>query len=155
GQWWRLFTAVWLHADLAHLLANATIGFLLLGLAMGRYGTGTGLLASYLCGPGGNIAAWLAASWLHRNLGAFRMVMGCLGLLAAQSPALLRRGGKSVRLLAAGLVGGLMLFIFLGLTPGSDIVAHFGGFVSGLLLGSLLLAFPALSEKPLLNFFNG
>src|SRR5512137_3026328 len=27
GEWWRAFTAVLLHADLAHLLANTTIGF--------------------------------------------------------------------------------------------------------------------------------
>jgi membrane associated rhomboid family serine protease len=48
GQWWRLFTAIWLHGDLAHLATNAAIGLVLLGLAMGRYGTGAGLLAAYL-----------------------------------------------------------------------------------------------------------
>src|SRR5579883_1758017 len=53
GQWWRLFTAIWLHADLAHLASNCTFGLLLLGLAMGRYGTGVGLLAAYLSGVGG------------------------------------------------------------------------------------------------------
>src|SRR5215831_15871280 len=40
GQWWRLFTAMWLHADLAHLATNLSIGVLLLGLALGRFGTG-------------------------------------------------------------------------------------------------------------------
>src|SRR4051794_12798011 len=34
GQWWRLFTAVWLHADIAHLAGNAALGVVLLGLAM-------------------------------------------------------------------------------------------------------------------------
>ena len=34
GQWWRLFTAIWLHGDVAHLAANATIGVVLLGMAM-------------------------------------------------------------------------------------------------------------------------
>ena len=29
-----------------------------------------------------------------------------------------------------------MLFVLLGLEPGTDVVAHFGGFVSGLILGS-------------------
>src|ERR1043166_5703107 len=34
GEWWRLFTAALLHADLAHLAMNAVFGFVLLGLAM-------------------------------------------------------------------------------------------------------------------------
>src|SRR6185295_12954055 len=50
GQWWRIFTAITLHADLAHLATNVTTGFLLLGLTMGRYGTGVGLLAALLAG---------------------------------------------------------------------------------------------------------
>src|ERR1019366_137850 len=47
GEWWRLFTAVWLHADPAHLALNAVFGLVLLGLAMGAYGAGVGLLAAY------------------------------------------------------------------------------------------------------------
>ncbi|HWH68126.1 MAG TPA: rhomboid family intramembrane serine protease, partial [Candidatus Sulfotelmatobacter sp.] len=82
GQWWRLFTAIWLHADVAHLAANATLGFVLLGLAMGRYGTGIGLLAAYLGGAGGNLLAWWLSAGPHRSLGASGMVMASLGLLA-------------------------------------------------------------------------
>ena len=85
GQWWRLLTAIWLHADLGHLAANATLGFVLLGLAMGRYGTGVGLLAACLAGVGGNLGCWLLALGGHRSLGASGMIMGALGLLAAQS----------------------------------------------------------------------
>src|SRR5207245_4806111 len=48
GQWWRLFTAMWLHGDISHLAANATIGGVLLGLAMARFVTGSGLPAAYL-----------------------------------------------------------------------------------------------------------
>src|SRR5574340_1395553 len=76
GQWWRLFTAMWLHADPAHLATNATIGLVLLGLAMGRYGTGVGLLVAYLAGAGGNLIAWLASLQPHRSLGASGLVMG-------------------------------------------------------------------------------
>ena len=50
GEWWRLFTATLLHADLGHLATNAVFGFLLVGLAMGQCGTGVGLLAAYLAG---------------------------------------------------------------------------------------------------------
>ena len=31
GQWWRVVTAICLHADLAHLAGNAVLGTLLLG----------------------------------------------------------------------------------------------------------------------------
>src|SRR5689334_1467701 len=32
GQWWRVFTAMWLHNDAAHLASNVVFGFVLLGL---------------------------------------------------------------------------------------------------------------------------
>ncbi|HTG42933.1 MAG TPA: rhomboid family intramembrane serine protease, partial [Verrucomicrobiae bacterium] len=54
GAWWRLFTPVLLHADLAHLMANATFGVVFLGFAMARFGPGLALLAAYLAGVIGN-----------------------------------------------------------------------------------------------------
>jgi membrane associated rhomboid family serine protease len=151
GQWWRLFTAMWLHADLGHLAANAVFGSILLGLAMGRFGTGTGLLAAYLAGAGGNIAAWLFSLEQHRNLGASGMVMGCLGLLAAQSLSLWRSHPSARKFLISSIGAGVMIFILLGLTPGTDVMAHLGGFVSGLIFGWLLLSIPSISRKPIFN----
>src|SRR4051812_22146807 len=85
GQWWRIFTAIWLHADIGHLAANAALGFLLLGLTMGRFGTAIGLLASYLAGAIANAAECLLHDESRHSLGASGMVMACLGLLATQS----------------------------------------------------------------------
>ncbi len=155
GQWWRLFTAIWLHADLAHLGSNATLGFVLLGLAMGRYGTGAGLLAAYLAGAGGNIAACLVASTQHRSLGASGMVMGALGLLAVQSFQLWRQTPAAAKYIVSGFFGGVMLFVLLGLAPGTDVMAHFGGFVSGLLLGTALLLLPGITRKTTANLLCG
>jgi rhomboid protease GluP len=154
GQWWRLFTAIWLHADLAHLAGNATFGFLLLGLAMGRYGTGIGLLAAYFAGVGGNLAAFLLSA-KHLSLGASGMVMGGLGLLAIQSPSLWRQSPRGARYLLSGICGGIMLFVLLGLTPGTDVLAHFSGFASGLLIGGLLSLFPGLTRRPVPNLICG
>ena len=89
GEWWRLFTAAWLHADVGHLATNLVFGFLLIGLVMGRYGPGVGLLAAYLAGVGGNLAAWWVYGANHRGLGASGVVMGALGLLVVQSVSLL------------------------------------------------------------------
>jgi len=59
-------------------MANAGFGLVLLGLAMGVYGTGVGLLAALLAGAGGNAAAWLIDPG-HRSLGASGMVDGLPG----------------------------------------------------------------------------
>jgi len=155
GQWWRLFTAIWLHADAAHLAANASIGFVLLGLAMGRYGTGLGLLAAYLAGLGGNLVAWLTAFGPRHSLGASGLVMGALGLLAVQSWPVWSRSPHTARFFVGSVAAGAMLFALLGLTPGTDIVAHAGGFASGLLLGSLLNLAPGLALRPTVNFIAG
>ena len=155
GQWWRLFTAVWLHADLGHLATNATLGLVLLGLAMGRYGTGVGLLAAYLTGAGGNVAAWLLSSGPHLSLGASGMVLGCLGLLAVQSFSLWRQTPHAGKYIVSGIVGGVMLFVLLGLTPGTDVLAHAGGFASGLLLGALLTLIPGTAQSPRINSLSG
>lgn len=152
GQWWRLFTATWLHADIAHLATNMVFGFLFLGLVMGRYGPGVGLLAAYLAGVGGNLVAWRIYGENYHSLGASGVVTGALGLLAVQSVALLRRPNViTFRLFTAGLIGAVLLFVFLGVSPESDVVAHFGGFITGLLLGLPLAFAPRLVHRPWLN----
>jgi membrane associated rhomboid family serine protease len=155
GQWWRLLTAIWLHADLAHLAGNVTFGIVLLGLAMARYGTGVTLLASSLGGVGGNLAALILSTHPHHSLGASGMVMGCLGLLAVDSFHLWRRIPRATNYVATRLAGGLMLFILLGVAPGTDILAHLGGFISGILLGSLASLVPKLVQKPGINLASG
>ena len=156
GEWWRLFTAVWLHADLSHLAMNVVFGFLFLGLVMGRYGPGVGLLAAYLAGVGGNVIAWLVYDESHRGLGSSGVVMGALGLLTIQSVALLkRRNPNTFRLFASGSLAGVLLFVLLGVSPEADVVAHLGGFITGLLLGSLLALAPRLTLRPLVNLSAG
>ena len=155
GQWWRLFTAIWLHADLGHLASNAMFGFLLMGFAMGRCGTGVGLLAAYLAGAGGNALSWACASQPRFGLGASGMVMGCLGLLAVQSVSFWRKGPGPARALLTGLAGGGLLFVLLGLTPGTDVLAHFGGFASGLVFGILMAHGLPVLRKPVANLLCG
>ena len=144
GQWWRIFTSMMLHADIAHLAANLSIGVVLLGLAMGRYGTGVGLLAAYLAGAAGNLASLWLNSRPFYGLGASGMVMGALGLLATQSLAAGKHDHRPMKYLLGGVAAGIMLFILFGLSPspGTDIVAHIGGFFTGLLLGTGLAFTP-------------
>lgn len=142
GQWWRIFTAILLHADVSHLVSNVALGIVLLGLAMGRYGSGLGLLAAYLAGAAGNVAGLLIYPPAHLGLGASGMVMGALGLLAAQSLNLLAHGPVARKFVLRAIFAGIMLFALFGLSPETDVVAHFTGFVTGLALGGLLVVLP-------------
>jgi len=155
GEWWRLFTAILLHNDLAHLATNLVFGLVLLGLAMGRFGTGVGLLAAYLAGAGGNLATWLVYPASHKGLGASGMIMGALGLLAAQTFTTWPTTRRAAKPILIGLLGGVMLFALLGLSPGTDVIAHAGGFVWGIVAGFSLAWFPGLGRNGRANLLAG
>jgi len=122
---------------------------------MGRYGTGAALLAAYLAGIAGNVATGLIFTDDRAGLGASGMVMGSLGLVAAQSISLWQENPRSVKYIVSGIAGGIMLFALLGLTPGTNIVAHLGGFIVGLVLGALLTRIPATARNWKLNLALG
>ena len=138
GEWWRLLTAVTLHADLGHLAANLVTGFLLLGLTMGAFGPGLGLTTSLLAGVIGNLAGLAVYPDRYHGLGASGMIMGCLGVLSAQSVALLRHGLSHRQLAGRGVLAGCLLLVLLGFSPeeNTDIVAHVAGFLAGGVLGA-------------------
>jgi rhomboid protease GluP len=144
-EWWRLFTAVTLHADIAHLAANVTTGVVFTGLAMGCMGAGNALLLSFVSGVLGNVVSALLHENPFQSLGASGMVMGSLGLLTAQS-LITARHERPKLLLGRGAVAGCLLVVMLGLSPQSDVLAHVGGFVAGVALGV-----PAMRVGPKLH----
>ena len=85
GEWWRIFTAIMLHADAGHLISNLSIGVILFGFVMGRFGRGTGLLATLLAGAAGNALSLVLNSKPFYGLGASGMIMAALGMLSAQT----------------------------------------------------------------------
>jgi membrane associated rhomboid family serine protease len=144
GEWWRLATAITLHGDIAHLVANVTSGLLLLGLAMGAYGPGVAALGSLLAGMGGNLVGLFLYPKDHLGLGASGMVMGALGMLAAQWLALLRHGLTPRQFAVRGVFSGCLLLVLLGFSPREnvDVLAHVAGFASGLSIGGSLAFLP-------------
>lgn len=149
GEWWRLFTAVWLHADVGHLATNITTGLVFLGFAMARYGAWTALLFSFLAGVLGNVAGFELHSRPNWALGSSGWVMGALGLVAAQSVGLWRESQRAGRYILGGVAAGGFLFLLVGTNPASDLVAHTVGFVVGCLFGGgLSLLSVAMLESP-------
>ncbi|MCP5517384.1 MAG: rhomboid family intramembrane serine protease [Verrucomicrobiales bacterium] len=142
GEWWRLFTATTLHADLGHLSSNVATGFVVLGLAMGRYGVGWALLAATFAGAFGNWLGLVMRQTPYIGLGASGVVMGALGLLTVYSFSLFRGVPGAKRQIIAGAAGGVILFALLGLSPNSDVLAHAGGFAGGVAFGLVFAWLP-------------
>ena len=152
GEWYRLFTPIVLHSDLAHLFANVAFGAIFLGLAMARYGWGITLLATFAAGVFGNIFGYALTEEPYRGLGASGMMMGALGLLCIHSFGLWRKSPKAARYILSGVIAGFLLFVLFGFSPGSDILAHFGGFLAGLVFGAMLAFAPEKKlHQPRLN----
>ena len=133
GEFYRAVTALTLHLDVGHLLAN--LGF----------GTVFGLLAGQILGPGIAWASILAAATaanllnsfiqpeMHASVGASTAVFATLGMLAGfewrqRSNAPERRAQRW-----APLVAGVFLLAFTG-TGGehTDVLAHLTGFAMGI-----------------------
>lgn len=137
GEYWRLFTSIFIHSGLMHLFMN------LFGLGLGASWlegilSRIQLLISFIvCG----ILASITSIVWHENtvsVGASGAIFGLYGLILAFTvfkiyPTYMR--GMTWMLL--GLYAGIsLLFGFLG---GIDNAAHFGGLTSGFILGGILI----------------
>ncbi|MBC7963685.1 MAG: rhomboid family intramembrane serine protease, partial [Steroidobacteraceae bacterium] len=134
GQWWRLVTALTLHADLTHLLSNLTIGGVFIILLCRELGSGLAWSLLLASGILGNLLnAWIQSP-AHRSVGASTAVFGAVGLLAAIS--MVRYRHRLQRRWFVPVAAGLALLALLG-TEGkqTDLGAHLFGFGSGTLLG--------------------
>ncbi len=154
GEWWRCFTALFLHGDLGHLAANLGFGLLFIAFLLPQLGVGLTWLSIVLAGALGNfINAWGYRGEVHRSIGASTAVFAALGLLVAGElyyrwalPATRTR-----RHLLAPLGGGLALLAYLGVGEQHeqiDFMAHCWGFVAGVLLGLPVAAVSARARLP-------
>ncbi len=151
GESWRVVTALTLHADLAHVAANAVMGALLVNAVCGALGNGVGLAAVLLAGIGGNWVNALVHASFHSSVGASTAVFAALGLLCGPALSRRRRRGERGPRLLVPLGAGLGLIAMLGVGGvQTDIWAHLFGFAVGVFLG-LPLAFtdPRMPGPPL------
>ena len=86
-----------------------------------------------------NFANWLFQPDRH-SLGASTVVMGCIGLLALTPRANTPTDLHPWRGIFGGIAGAAMLFMLHGLDPRTDVLAHAGGFITGLGLAVALRA---------------
>jgi membrane associated rhomboid family serine protease len=132
GEWWRLFTAMFLHVGLLHIGANM-YGMYLLGRATEEVLSWPRLVLIYaMSGLGGGLASLWADPGLA--VGASGAIMG---LLAALTVIVFVRRHQFHPVARRVLLGNLaflaVLQAFIGWqVPMIDSAAHAGGFVAGL-----------------------
>lgn len=138
GQYWRLFTAIFLHIGLLHMVLNSLALFIFGRIVEAVFGP-TRFAAIYIAaGLGGSVTSYLFNS-IALAAGASGAIFGVLGALTAfffvqrnVMGEMAKRNLLSLLALAGiNLVFGLMF-------PGIDNWAHLGGFVFGAALGMRL-----------------
>lgn len=150
GDWWRLFTYMFLHGGLMHIAFNMWCLWDLGALAEGLYGRWT-FTAIYLIT---GIAAGVASvGWnpLVLSIGASGAIFGLAGALAAS----FYLGEFSVPKIAIqSTLRSLIFFIifnvaFGAMFAGVDNAAHVGGLVSGLVAGAVIAKIAPHSDAPM------
>jgi len=139
GEWWRLFTAMFLHANLLHLVMNGAALWIFGSAVEKTIGWWRYLVVFLLAGALGNLASALQAHY-DVAIGASGGIFGVIGAFAVgvwrlRSPmyfALRRRLLLLIVLMVA------TDFTIGGLEPQVDNLAHVGGFFAGILIAAAL-----------------
>jgi len=156
GEWWRSFTALTLHGDMAHLAGNIVFGGLF-GLLAGRVaGSGLAWLGVVLAAALGNTINTLLLMPGHRSIGASTAVFAALGLVSG----FVWRGRFMAQdrwpYRVGPIVGGIALLAYTGTgDENTDIGAHLAGFACGFAIGMLLLRFVDYFSKRFVQLAAG
>ena len=137
GDWWRVVTAGFLHADLFHLGFNMFLLWVLGGSLERGIGSVRFAIVYFAGLVGGSLAVMLF-NFDSAGLGASGAVLG----LAGATVAILRVRGRPI---SETPLGGLLLFnlIFPLLSPVISFWAHAGGALFGFVAGWLIAGLPA------------
>jgi rhomboid protease GluP len=134
GEWWRMITSMFVHADIAHIAGNMLFLFIYGLRAEKMFDLKEYMAIYFLSGLAGN-ALTLLTDFV--SLGASGAIFGVLGAVMIYSR---RSIGQSI--LTAVIYAFFLFTINIG--PNVNIWAHLGGLVVGLALGYLF----ATSRKP-------
>ena len=139
GEYYRLFTAMFLHFGLMHLVYNM-ICLLSMGDMLEKEIKALRYLIIYLAGGVmGNVVSFFWETYLHDyavSAGASGAVFAVIGAVLS---IVLRRKGTRNEAMAKRMILMAVLMIAQGfLEAGTNNAAHIGGFATGFLLGLLL-----------------
>ena len=142
-EWWRPFTALWLHADAPHIFGNLATGAVFGALVSKSIGPLKAWPLILLSGTLGNtLTSFVTYPESFVSLGASTAVFGALGLLSGTGLIENLRENVAhpwIRIFAPLLAGFVLLGWLGGAAPGSntDVFGHVFGFAAGVLLGAI------------------
>ncbi|MCP5548507.1 MAG: rhomboid family intramembrane serine protease [Akkermansiaceae bacterium] len=141
GEWWRPFTALFLHSDITHLVGNLFGAMFFVTFLSRVVGAPWAWLLTLACGTAANaLSLLLHASDPFSSIGASTAVFAALGLLSGLGFAAtfhLHFAVNRARAAAPVLAGVVLLGWMGGGSPGdnTDVLGHVLGFVCGLVTG--------------------
>jgi membrane associated rhomboid family serine protease len=131
GEWWRVFSAAFLHIGPVHLVMNM-LALLIFGSELERQlGRGRFLSLYLLSALGGAVAIQLFGDPRLPVAGASTAIYGLLGGLAV----LMIVHRQDLR----GLLTLLAINVFISFLPGVSLLGHLGGLVAGALTAGILV----------------
>lgn len=143
GQWWRLFTAAFIHIGFMHILFNMYFLYQLGPTFEMLYGSRNFLIIYLVSGIIGNLVSFAFGSPGTVSAGASTSLYGIFGLalgimLNYKNDAMLANFGASfLSVIAINVIYSLI-------SPNVGILGHFGGLVGGLLLSGI---FPVVNRE--------
>ncbi len=147
-EYYRLFTSLFLHFGISHLLNN----MVMLGALGWNLELETGrikfLIIYFVSGLGGNLLSLyldIKANEMVVSAGASGAVFGLMGALLC---VVLKNHGRVGRLTNRGLLFMVALSLYFGLTSsGVDNAAHIGGLVCGFITAAVLYRRPRVVSR--------
>ena len=148
GEYFRLFTSIFMHFGINHIMNNMLILFILgdnLERALGHIKY---LFFYLICGVGANVVSMLV------NIGEFRNVVSAgasgaiFGVIGGLLYAVIINRGRLEDLSTRQLVVVVACSLYFGFTStGVDNAAHIGGLVIGILMGIILYRKPRRNRE--------
>lgn len=140
GQWWRPFTALFLHGDLSHLMGNLVTGVIFGTLVSRWIGSWRAWSLTLLCGSLGNaMTSWLTYPAEFISLGASTAVFAAVGILSGLGVAETIRARLRLSWIkvATPFLAGLVILGMMGGNHSSqtDVLGHVFGFGTGVVAG--------------------
>nr|MDP9105138.1 rhomboid family intramembrane serine protease [Candidatus Eremiobacteraeota bacterium] len=139
GEWWRVFTAAFLHGGIAHIALNMLALYWLGREVEAIYGKTRFAFLYALAIVGSGLAIIYFSPYTLPTLGASGAIYGLFGALVAVGIRLGKRG----RAMIVNMVPVIVLNLAITFTvPGISAAGHIGGLITGFLVGFVLFMGP-------------